>query len=251
MSMSNVYDGAINSTVQTVDDAWTYAFQVLYDMAKANKEQQPMDSRDGSVVAEVLNAVIQVKDPTRNIVKSPVRNMPLRYAVGEFLWYMSANPELTAIHNITKAWDRMSDDGVTVNSNYGWCISEKFDFNQWEYVKKLLKTDPNTRQAIIHIKEPRNTFKYPTKDLNCTCILQFILRDNKLYLTTYMRSNDVWMGMPYDMFSFTCFQILMAMELGVELGTYTHIAGSLHLYERDFNTSVETIEAALRKDNTT
>ena len=48
-----------------------------------------------------------------------------------------------------------------------------------------------------------------------------------------MRSNDVWMGFPYDVFQFTCMQILMSMELGVEIGTYTHIAGSLHLYERN------------------
>ena len=53
-------------------------------------------------------------------------------------------------------------------------------------------------------------------------------------MTTYMRSNDLWMGFPYDVFQFTCLQTLLAMELDVELGTYTHVAGSLHLYERDY-----------------
>jgi thymidylate synthase len=48
-----------------------------------------------------------------------------------------------------------------------------------------------------------------------------------------MRSNDIWMGFPYDVFSFTAMQCLMAMELGLGIGTYTHIAGSLHLYERN------------------
>ena len=38
----------------------------------------------------------------------------------------------------------------------------------------------------------------------------------------------------YDVFQFTCMQILMSMELGIELGTYTHIAGSLHLYGRNY-----------------
>ena len=52
-------------------------------------------------------------------------------------------------------------------------------------------------------------------------------------MTTYMRSNDIWMGFPYDVFQFTAMQILLSMQLGVELGTYTHISGSLHLYERD------------------
>lgn len=221
-------------------EAWNAAFGNLFDQANAHETQ--INSRDGSVVAETLNAVIHISDPTKNIVKSPIRNLPMRYAIGELLWYISGNRDLKAIQNITHAWDRMSDDGKTVNSNYGWCISEKFGFNQWEYVKELLTNDPTTRQAVIHIKEPRNTIESPTKDLNCTCTLQFLLRDNKLYLTTYMRSNDVWMGLPYDMFAFTSFQILMAMELGCELGTYTHVAGSLHLYERDLKSALKNLQ---------
>lgn len=48
-----------------------------------------------------------------------------------------------------------------------------------------------------------------------------------------MRSCDLWYGFPYDVFNFCNLQVLLSMELGVELGTYTHICGSLHLYERD------------------
>jgi thymidylate synthase len=83
---------------------------------------------------------------------------------------------------------------------------------------------------VIHIKEPSNK---ESKDVNCTVALHFIIREGKLYLTTYMRSNDIWMGFPYDVFQFASMQVLLSMELGVELGTYTHIAGSLHLYERN------------------
>ena len=72
-----------------------------------------------------------------------------------------------------------------------------------------------------------------SKDINCTVCLQFFIRNNKLHMTTYMRSNDLWMGFPYDVFQFTNMQVLMSMELGVELGTYTHISGSLHLYKRN------------------
>ena len=87
---------------------------------------------------------------------------------------------------------------------------------------------------MLHIKEARNLIENPTKDLNCTVCLQLFIRDCKLYMTTYMRSNDLWMGFPYDVFQFTCLQILMAMKLHVGIGTYTHVAGSLHLYERDW-----------------
>ncbi len=212
-----------NIEVKTADDAFRHWYRLL--TKNMNKEE----SRDGDVVGEVINATTIITDPTRNIC-SGIREMSMRYAVGELLWYMSGNKELKAIQNITKAWDRMSDDGETVNSNYGYCIVNKYGFNQLNYVIKLLQENPNTRQAVIHIKEPNNK---PSKDVNCTVCLQFFIRDNKLYLTTYMRSNDLWMGFPYDVFQFTNFQILVAMYLGIEIGTYTHIAGSLHLYERN------------------
>lgn len=188
-------------------------------------------SRDGEVVGEIINATTVLSDPTNNIMKNSLRNLPMKYAIGEMLWYMSHNNKLKEIQKYTKGWDRMSDDGVTVNSNYGWCIRDKYGFDQWEWCKQELNNNPNSRRAVIHIKEPSDK---ESKDVNCTVCLQFFIRDEKLYCTTYMRSNDIWLGYPYDVFQFTCMQILMSMELGIELGTYTHIAGSLHLYGRNY-----------------
>lgn len=206
----------------------TEAWDALYDvLASQNLDNT---SRDGAVCGELINPVIVIKDPTRNIVTSDVRNMPIRYAVGELLWYLSGSNKVSDISKFSSAWRGLSDDGETVNSAYGYRIFEKFGFDQWEHVKSLLQKDPNSRQAIIHIKDPSNE---PTKDLPCTLTLQFLLRDGRLHLITNMRSNDIWLGFPYDVFSFTCLQIMMAMELGVAIGEYVHMAGSMHLYTRN------------------
>lgn len=219
----------VNVIADNATAAWEQWWKILTDTPEGHQGQQ--ESRDGAVHNEVINAVTVIKDPTRSFVTSKTRNLPIRYAVGEMLWYMSGNENLSEIQKYTKNWDRMSDNGVTVNSNYGWCVKYKYGFDQWEFVRNLLSTDPNTRQAVIHIKEADQT---PSKDVNCTVCLQFFIRDGKLYLTTYMRSNDLWMGFPYDVFQFMNMQVLMSMELGIPLGSYTHIAGSLHLYERDY-----------------
>lgn len=211
-------------TRDNITDAWETWYKILSEMDKTD------DSRDGEVCGEIINAITIITDPTKNILKSNIRNMPMRYAVGELLWYLSGSNRLDAIKKYSKAWESLSDDGETVNSAYGYRIFEQFGFDQWEYVKGLLKKDPNTRQAVIHIKDASNK---PTKDTPCTVSLQFLLRNGQLNLTTYMRSNDIWLGFPYDVFSFTCMQIIMAFELGVEIGEYTHIAGSLHLYTRN------------------
>ena len=215
-----------------LDSAWLYWFDIL------SNQKNEMQSRDGSVHGEVLNAITVIKDPTKNIMKNPVRKLSMRYAIGEMLWYMSGKNLLKEIQKYGKGWDRMSDDGIHVNSNYGYCITKKYGFDQWEWCKEELTKNPESRRAVIHIKEPSDK---DSKDVNCTVCLQFFIRDGKLYLTTYMRSNDLWMGFPYDVFQFTCMQILMSMELELELGTYTHIAGSLHLYERNLE-GIDTIK---------
>lgn len=207
------------------------AFKKWYNLLSTDIELQ--ESRDGDIVGEVIGAITVISDPTRCIMKNDIRKLPMRYCVGEFLWYLSANNNLSAIQHFTSAWDRMSDDGKTVNSNYGMLIQKYYGFDQLKMCEDILRNNPNSRQAIIHVKPTRNVIDNPTKDLPCTVSLQFFIRNNQLYLITYMRSNDIWMGFPYDVFQFTCMQIYLAMKLNVDLGTYTHIAGSLHLYKRN------------------
>lgn len=222
--MSEAY--FMNAIVESddINDIWELWYDRLYSMDMAN------ESRDGEVRGEIINAISVLKNPTKNILTSEQRNLSMRYAIGEMLWYMSGNRNLKEIQKYTRGWDRMSDDGETVNSNYGYCIKYKYGFDQFEWCIKELMYNPNSRRAVIHIKEASNK---DSNDVNCTVCLQFFIREGKLYMTTYMRSNDIWMGFPYDVFQFTNMQILMSMRLGVELGTYTHIAGSLHLYERN------------------
>lgn len=238
-----MFDQNISVRAENIDLAWEYWYDVL------TKEVSKQESRDGAVVGEILNAVTVIEDPTRCILKSPIRKLPMRYMVGELLWYLSGNPSLDAIRLYTSAWDRMSDNGTTVNSNYGDRIQNIVDevdgrhcFNQLEMVEKLLRENPASRQAVIHIKQARDLISHPSKDVNCTVCLQFFIRDDKLSMTVYMRSNDLWMGFPNDVFQFTAIQVYLAMRLGVKLGKYTHIAGSLHLYERDYLTSLENIK---------
>jgi thymidylate synthase len=69
-------------------------------------------------------------------------------------------------------------------------------------------------------------------DVPCACTLQFLLRSGSLDAVVYMRSNDVVWGLPYDVFLFTMLQEMLAVSLGVKVGTYFHTVASLHLYEK-------------------
>lgn len=218
------YNEGITERFANINEAFDYWYELL------NNYCEKGDSRDGDIRGEIINATTIIEDPTRCVLDSYFRKANMRYAMGELLWYLSGNRSLKEIQKITKNWDRFSDDGVSINSNYGYCIMEKFGFNQFYFVVRELVNNPNSRRAIIHIKEPSQK---DSKDINCTMTLQYLIRDGKLVAITNMRSNDLWYGFPYDVLCFSSLQVMLSMILEVPLGVYIHNAGSLHLYERN------------------
>lgn len=113
---------------------------------------------------------------------------------------------------------------------------------QMAHVIERLRNDPDTRQAICVIYAPEDTHSRPTSlDYPCTLTLHFLIRDGKLCLHTNMRSNDIWLGLPYDIFQFTLLQLTVANVLGIEVGDYTHVANSLHLYEFHWDAAEELV----------
>lgn len=105
---------------------------------------------------------------------------------------------------------------------------------QYEKIVERLKADPDTRQAVVTIWDPKLDLLEKKRDYPCTILHQFRIRNNKLNMTVFMRSNDVWLGAAYDFFQFTRVQIAIASVLGIEPGKYTHHVGSLHIYEQHY-----------------
>ena len=193
----------------------------------------PESSPRGMKIKECIGVSFTILDPRNRITNNTIRQMSLSFAFGEFLWYLRGSDRLNIIEYYSKIYPRFSDDKITVNGAYGKRIFGG-KCSQWEQIKTLLRKDPDSRQAVISIYQPRDLFS-ASKDIPCTCVLQYFIRDGKLNAVTYMRSNDIFLGMPYDIFSFTMLQEMLAVELNVQLGVYTHMVGSLHIYEEQFS----------------
>lgn len=179
---------------------------------------------------EINNIKVTLTDITDNVVSC--RNISLPYMLGELLWYFTGRNDVKFISNFGSMWSKISDDGATNNSAYGYVLMKKHGFDQIEKIIELLKHDPNSRRAVLNINEA-NEHVIETKDEPCTIALQFLVRNNKLNCTAIMRSNDIWFGFPYDVIFFTELQKYIASRLMVGYGEYTHFATSLHVYERD------------------
>ena len=220
-------DDYMKGTYLSANEAWTnlYAGLNLFGVESAPRGQK---------VKETLECDIKILNPMDNLVYSKSRALSPYYLAGEYLWYKSASNKASDIAGHSKFWNKIANDDGTVNSGYGYYIFKEDENGVSEFDKTiaLLKGDNDTRQAVLQIPIMPNRGK---KDTPCTSSIQFILRDNKLYCTVYMRSNDIWLGFPYDVFNFTMWQIEIAKRLGVELGWYRHVVGSLHVYERHYS----------------
>lgn len=195
----------------------------------------------GMKTYELLNCNLILTDPRDRLLYSNVRKHNYTYGSAEFLWYMSGSNLLEPVEFYLPRMREFSDDGKTLNSAYGYRIFGKQTNipNQWLNAYNKLITDVDTRQAVItvHYWKDINT---RSKDVPCTMNLHFMIRDNELILLVQMRSNDAYMGLVYDVFSFTLMQEHMFNQLrlvdqykDLKLGPYIHRSDSMHLYARD------------------
>jgi thymidylate synthase len=132
---------------------------------------------------------------------------------------------------IPPIWERMADSDGNVMSNYGWQWQRN---NQIDYVVAKLKEKPNTRHAAISIYDAKEFDKY-RKDTPCTYAIQFTILNNKLNMSVYMRSNDIWYGFCNDQYQFSMLQKMIADRLSIDVGWYYHHAHNLHLYNDKLN----------------
>jgi thymidylate synthase len=184
---------------------------------------------------ELTGVLLQLTNPRARLSQTEKRGK-LFSCLGELLWYLSGG---NAVHFITHYVPRYRDDcedGRTIHGGYGPRLF-KWQRNgaaveQIDNVLTLLKKKPHSRRAVIQLFDAADIAK-DHLEIPCTCTLQFMIRNRRLYLLTSMRSNDAFLGLPHDIFAFTMLQEIMARSLGVEVGRYKHFAASLHLYTRD------------------
>lgn len=197
----------------------------------------------GMETREVIPGVFQIENPLSRVLTIKSRKMNLFYAIIETLWYLNGDNSVNRLTPYNKEMARFSDDGETLAGAYGARLiqkSQELDKSQFGLVYDRLKADPSSRQALAVIWDPWRDHQ-PTKDVPCTVAFAFTIRDEKLNMTTVMRSNDIVLGTTYDVFAFTMFQEFLARKLGVGLGTYTHIANSFHIYDTHYDLAKEMI----------
>lgn len=190
-----------------------------------------VQGHDAAGTKEMLNSGFTLLDITDNIATART-GYSLPYMLCELAWYFTGRDDVESISKSPSFREHIGDDGVTDRSAYGAIAFNRHGFDQVAQVIDTLERDPYSRRAVIDFNVP-DPERLETRDGICAIALVFELRGGKLDCTGIMRSNDVWLGTPYDVVFFTELQKHIANELGVGYGKYTHFTVSLHAHEKD------------------
>ena len=219
----------IKNTFKNADEAYKYFFREIL------KNGTPFANTKA-----LFNIGFTIENPLNNHIHDKGSIVPRKwnaeYAEAEWQWYLSGDRNIDKLGELygktPEIWKRMADEDGNVNSNYGWQWQRNIEgtnLNQIEWVVKLLKQYPITRQAAISIFDGKETKNY-AKDTPCTYAVQFTILNDKLNMCVTMRSNDLWYGFCNDQYCFSELQALVAERLNIQIGIYYHFAHNLHLY---------------------
>ena len=209
----------------------------------------------GKEVKERCNVRYVCSNPMSNMFANSARSIPKKYLAGELLWYFTGDNKLETISKYSGFWSGIANDDGTLNSAYGDLIFNRHDelpYSQWEWALHSLRADKDSRQAIMYFGRPKFQVDR-TKDFVCTTYAMFLIRNNKLHMHLYMRSNDVIKGTTFDIPFFMLLQQQMWLQLkgssypDLELGSYFHNATSLHVYEPDYTLAHEMLRNSFDK----
>ena len=178
----------------------------------------------------LFNVGFYLQNPLDNKITNKERNWKEEYAEAEWQWYLSGDRNIEKLGKIygkiPPIWERMADHNGNVNSNYGW---QWLRNDQYEYIIDKLKFENDTRHAAISIYDCKENLDYEN-DTPCTYAVQFTIINDKLCMSVYMRSNDLWYGFCNDQYCFSMLQKKVAEDINKEIGWYYHHAHNMHLY---------------------
>ena len=152
------------------------------------------------------------------------------FALVEAAWIIAGRKDVKTLAEFIGAFGRYSDDGQTLHGAYGDRLRHFFGRDQIEHAIEELTEHPSSRRVVLSLYAPID-LGLDSKDIPCNTQVALRRVKERLEMTVFNRSNDLWLGVPYNWFVFRVLQYMIADRLGILCGTQRHVSSCLHLYE--------------------
>ena len=152
----------------------------------------------------------------------------------ELLWFLRGDTNLRYLHdNKVKIWDEWADENGELGHIYGyqWRSWPGPDGNSVDQVKEVIKNIKEKPHSRRHIISAWNVADLPNMNLPpCHILFQFYVSQGRLSCQLYQRSADVFLGVPFNIASYSLLLMMVARETGLVPHEFIHTIGDAHLY---------------------
>ena len=187
------------------------------------------------------------------------KKVHLRYIIHELLWLINGDTNIKYLHdNKVSIWDEWADENGDLGPIYGaqWRNWNNEGIDQIADLIESIKNNPNSRRHIVTAWNPSMLPDEKSKDFAqnvadgkaalppCHAFFQFYVADNKLSCQLYQRSADVFLGVPFNIASYSLLTMMIAQVCGLGLGDFVHTFGDVHIY----NNHIEQVKLQLSRE---
>ena len=162
------------------------------------------------------------------------KKLHLRSIFHELLWFLQGDTNIRYLHeNKVSIWDEWADENGDLGPVYGhqwrkWQSSDGQVIDQISEVIEMIKKNPDSRRLIV---SAWNVGDIPKMALPpCHLLFQFYVANGKLSCQLYQRSADVFIGVPFNIASYSLLTMMMAQVTNLEPGEFVHTFGDAHIY---------------------
>lgn len=184
----------------------------------------------GMPTHELLARTVTLEHPTERFITIPGRRNDVFATIAETMWVLAGRNDMEYLARYLGRALQFSDDQATWRGGYGPRLRNWGGVDQVDEIRKLLRSDPESRRAVAVLFDPARDF-VETLDVPCNNWLHFLVRDGRVDLNVTVRSNDILWGFSgINTFEWSVLHEMMAFWLGAPVGHATFFISSLHLY---------------------
>lgn len=162
------------------------------------------------------------------------KKVHLKSIIYELLWFLKGETNVKYLHeHKVSIWDEWADENGNLGPIYGhqwrsWTSPDGKVIDQIANVIDMIRKNPDSRRLLVSAWNPGELDKMALPP--CHILFQFYVADGKLSCQLYQRSADIFLGVPFNIASYTMLTMMIAQVTGLKPGEFIHTFGDAHIY---------------------
>ena len=210
---------------------------------------QPRSDRTGTGTLSIFGAQARF-DLRGNFPLLTTKKLHLKSIIYELLWFLRGDTNVGYLNERgVTIWDEWADEHGNLGRVYGaqwrdWRGANGARVDQIENVITEIKSNPQSRRLIVSAWNPAEIDKMALPP--CHVLFQFYVQDGELSCELYQRSADLFLGVPFNIASYSLLTLMLAQVCDLKPGEFVHTFGDLHLYQNHLNQAREQLSRDCR-----